>query len=660
MKKKLLTTLSVVLVLGLAALGILAYLTSEDSDVNVMTMGNVSIVQDEYERAVDADGEFVTKDDGYVLTEFTQDKPLYPSVGEVTGWDDVVVPFDQIGGEGNMQMLNGKENVVDKLVVVKNTGKTDAYVRTLIAYELGNLSYERWDEIFMTSKHNFWSAEDIGVAKIEGNNYVIVEYVYDRVLTAGAVSRNSLSQVYLKPAATNEDCAALDGNGNGTYDILVYSQAGQVAGFESVGAKEALNTMFYEVTTTQHPWVDGINWPGEPVYDECVEYNGTMYETLKDALAAANANGGGQLNMMGSFKLAETQTVGANITINGNGHQIERAEGFTGTMLNVATGATLTTEKLTMDGAGDTATGNLIATAGTGSIVLNEGTVLKNNNGAHAVSLATRGGGTLTMTGAEIINNSSGSGAIWGGGHITLNEGAKINNNTSTGIGGAIRMVSGYNLTMNEGSEICNNTAATDGGAIWGYGASNYDFNGGKMSGNTAGGVGGAIYTGTYSKIYIKDGFELCDNSADNSGAIRLTDHTSMTITGGKVSGNTQNGGESNAFNTWNNSISITGGDIDDNLTFVGGLGLTIGNADIDGVITYDLSTNHNTAYLTANFNSFKFIVNEEDEHFSNFNLKPATGYTYTEGDEAKLVCQNEGYETYWDANTGTFKLQAK
>ena len=47
MKKKLLTTLSVVLILGLAALGILAYLTDKDYDTNTMTLGNVDIEQHE-------------------------------------------------------------------------------------------------------------------------------------------------------------------------------------------------------------------------------------------------------------------------------------------------------------------------------------------------------------------------------------------------------------------------------------------------------------------------------------------------------------------------------------------------------------------------------------------------------------------------------------
>lgn len=89
-------------------------------------------------------------------------------------------------------------------------------------------------------------------------------------------------------------------------------------------------------------------------------------------------------------------------------------------------------------------------------------------------------------------------------------------------------------------------------------------------------------------------------------------------------------------------------------------MGLTLGEVEIDGVITYNLGTNHNTAYLAAEFGNFKFTVNETASNFAQFNFKPAEGYIYTEGDEAKLVCMNDGYETYWDASTSTFRLQAK
>ena len=378
------------------------------------------------------------------------------------------------------------------------------------------------------------------------------------------------------------------------------------------------------------------------------------------------------ITLAADIQTGETFYIDYEVTINGNGCTISRAEGYTGDVFTVGANAALTLEDIVVDGGavwanmltdsvasnvGATATGALVVANTNAEIILEEGAILQNNDGAHAVNLGTRIGATLTINGGEIINNRSGSGAVWGGGHITLNAG-KISNNFSTGDAGAIRMVSNCNLTMN-GGEINNNYAAGDGGAIWGYGSSTYNFNGGSMSNNVSAGTGGAIYTGTYSVINISGDFEMCDNKAANSGAIRLTDHTSMNMTGGTVSGNTQND-ESNAFNTWNNSISITSGTLADNMSYVGGLGLTVGAADIDGVIAYDLSTNHNTAYLAAEFNNFKFTVDETNANFANFNFKPAAGYTYADGDEDKLICMNEGYETYWDAATSTFKIQEK
>ena len=376
-----------------------------------------------------------------------------------------------------------------------------------------------------------------------------------------------------------------------------------------------------------------------------------------DELNAALAEGTPNIYLGANIQTDNVMNISSNTVINGNGYTISRASGYTGTVMNVGAGATLTVNNAVLEGSGATATGNLIATAGNGSIVLNEGTVLQNNNGAHAVSLATRGGGTLTLNGASIINNSSDSGAIWGGGNITVNEGSKINNNSSTGSAGAIRMVSGQNLTMN-GGEISNNTAAGSGGAIWGYGASTYNFNSGKMNGNTAA-AGGAIYTGDSSTINISGDFEMCGNTADDAGAMRLSNRTAFEMSGGKISGNvSKNSPDWNGFYGWNPGVNISGGELADDIYIQGGLTPTVGGSGITGVVHFDVSTNHNTVNLAEDFGTFKFTV-AEDDNFAAFNLKPATGYVYTEGDEAKLVCMNEGYETYWDAATSTFKIKA-
>lgn len=374
-------------------------------------------------------------------------------------------------------------------------------------------------------------------------------------------------------------------------------------------------------------------------------------------------------------------------TINGAGYTIRRAGApadgimlldgagaYADKVFTVESGSTLTLENVVVDGgavwtgevnevlqrgtvnSGVTASGALVATKANAHIILGEGAVLQNNDGANAVYLDTRIGATLTLNGGEIINNHSAAGAIWGGGAITINSG-KVNGNHG-GIGGAIRVVTniGTVLTMN-GGEMNHNYSDGVGGAIWaGSSRSNnvYVLNGGEMAYNYSPVGGGAIYAGYYETVKIGGTFKMHDNAAPLAGAIRFHDHASFVMTGGEIYSN----GDNSLFLN-NNTATITGGKITDSFGYNGGLGLTWGDAEVDGVIAYNLSTNHNTAYLAEEFNTLHFSVNESAANFSSFNFKPAAGYTHVEGDEAKLVCMNDGYSTYWDAATGTFRLQA-
>jgi hypothetical protein len=74
----------------------------------------------------------------------------------------------------------------------------------------------------------------------------------------------------MKSNATNEDCEALDGNDNGTYDVLVFTQAVQAAGFAS--ADEALDTAFGNITITNHPWVNGVDIPKVLVHEDVLYF----------------------------------------------------------------------------------------------------------------------------------------------------------------------------------------------------------------------------------------------------------------------------------------------------------------------------------------------------------------------------------------------------
>lgn len=329
MKKFLTILLTVVLTAAVAITGTVAYLTDTDGAVNVMTLGNVKIAQHEYERELNADDTYKTdtidNQISYVLKNFTQGKALVPIVGDPSlpgndpgyaGWDAIPVRMSQVDSYGGMQVFAGK-NAQDKFVTVENTGKTAAYVRTIVAIEIGSTD----GSLIGTSYHGTWTENIIGTVVIDNVNYAVFEYVYNGarlddgtlrhangILPAGETTYPNLSQVYIGHEATNEDLVALDGNGNGNLEILVFSQAVQADGFAD--AETALNTAFGEITTTNHPW--SVN---APVIPEVVEAS-TSEELVK--AVEENTNVIVKLekgNYTTNFNVGE----GKNVTIVGNG-----------------------------------------------------------------------------------------------------------------------------------------------------------------------------------------------------------------------------------------------------------------------------------------------------------------------------------------------------
>ncbi len=223
-KKILLMGVSYVLIAALAIGGTLAYLQDSDEAVNVMTLGNVYIEQIEQER--DANGK---------LVPFTQAKPAYPAVGEIAWANNGVV----VNGAEYKLFTPELKNVVDKIVTINNVGKTDAFVRTIVAIEAPD--YDPQDLIHI----NF---NEVGVTisaplttEINGVKYVIFTFTYTEALAAGAKSAPSLIQLFLDKRADNEFCAKF-----GTaWEVLTLSQGVQAAGFAD--AQTALNAGFGEV-----------------------------------------------------------------------------------------------------------------------------------------------------------------------------------------------------------------------------------------------------------------------------------------------------------------------------------------------------------------------------------------------------------------------------
>ncbi|MBQ4580651.1 MAG: right-handed parallel beta-helix repeat-containing protein [Clostridia bacterium] len=334
--RKLLLIVSLVLAMTMSLGGTLAYLQDTDADVNTMVLGNVKIEQHEYERVGDEKVTSAKYGEGYKVQAFTQDKPLLPAVGAVSGtpendWEETQVYWDQLSDKasGGQKILKGIENIQDKFVLVENTGNTKAYVRTYIAFEAGSKSFEQWNDLVMTSTSGFWARNYMETpVAINGNNYVVVEYVYTGsssrhvggILPAGEYTYNSLGQIYLMPEATNEDLIALDGNGNEKYDILVLSQAIQADGFAD--AATALNEGFGAFNATNvKTWFEGEDVVNElPVIKTVSTAQG-----LQDALNNVNSDTTIVLanDIEDAGSLTYYQAVDRAVTIDGNGYKYE-------------------------------------------------------------------------------------------------------------------------------------------------------------------------------------------------------------------------------------------------------------------------------------------------------------------------------------------------
>ena len=113
-KRKILALASAVCMVAILAIGgTLAYFTDKDEATNTFTTGGVDITLIEQERGVNKDGE-------KALVPYTGTKTLMPIVGAAQGEkDDFGQPV--------------AANYIDKIVTIKNTGKSAAWVRAYFA-----------------------------------------------------------------------------------------------------------------------------------------------------------------------------------------------------------------------------------------------------------------------------------------------------------------------------------------------------------------------------------------------------------------------------------------------------------------------------------------------------------------------------------------------
>ena len=423
MKKYLLIALSMVLVAALSVAGTLAYLQFQTpTAVNVMTLGNVKIEQLEYERVVE-NGDYVNIDTsnvdpnyGYTTTwklqPFTQAKPALPAVyGNGTGiygWDENHQIYNQVGAPGSNALFSGVGNVVDKFVFVKNTGKTDAYYRTVIAIEWPEIDNANIDEnelihINVTGNDRFEKLYDtnhdnggffVGYTTIDNVRYGLFNISYKNVLAPNEVSRPSLLQVFIDPKATNEDCAKF----GDTWEILVVSQAIQAAGFDN--AATALEAGFGKITTAQHPWSNTA--PAIPAVVDTAD-------ELADAIAE-----GKDVILTKDVVIDKTINVAKDddITINLNGNDLNYAVSNTGASaiisnkgnLEITGNGTLSfvAANPDMQAIPSYAT-NTITNTGNGTLIIGKGVVITNGSDGGASYAVDVQSGKVILDGGTLI-----------------------------------------------------------------------------------------------------------------------------------------------------------------------------------------------------------------------------------------------------------------
>ena len=265
-KRALTLTLCGAMLATVAVSGTLAYFTDSDADKNVMTTGNIRIVQNETDRKGDAWSDTNEKHlvpavyldlDGnpYNPTKHSDKNMTYQGPGGyLPRYDNQGVDqwytgeMDNTNGKGTLKIYDDNiNNEIDKVISVTNRGTEDAYIRTLILME------NKDDNKICDQIHALWGMEcewlidettkKEVIVNIGNTSYSVAVCTYDEVLKAGETSSPSLMQIFLDPYTTNEWYDLL---GDQKFSILALSQACQEAGFEN--AESALNTAFGEVT----------------------------------------------------------------------------------------------------------------------------------------------------------------------------------------------------------------------------------------------------------------------------------------------------------------------------------------------------------------------------------------------------------------------------
>lgn len=262
-KKILVLAVSVALVAILAIGGSLAYFTDTDEATNTFTVGNVDITLIEQQGT----------EDGSALENYQDGHILMPIVGSAQG----------------EKYPNGQpkaENYIDKIVTIKNTGASDAYVRAYFAIPSAlDDGYETFNAGANILHFNFGNKDGVSTegdqwkwthgskwnyfeTTIDGVAYNVYYADYYQPLPKNATTEQFISGVYLDKSFDMKDgkyyafgkevnlTGLINSDGKLTVSCPVKAVAVQAAGFASVDAAvtEAFGAQFNPFGGTATNW----------------------------------------------------------------------------------------------------------------------------------------------------------------------------------------------------------------------------------------------------------------------------------------------------------------------------------------------------------------------------------------------------------------------
>ena len=255
-------------------------------------------------------------------------------------------------------------------------------------------------------------------------------------------------------------------------------------------------------------------------------FGGAEYATLAEAIAAANIAGGGEVSLLRPTYLAKSISISSDITLSG-AYSVVRSDSYTGTLFNVAAGATLTLDGgITIDG------GNEWTLTDEFMIDLNAGIPVSRTAGYYVVP---EGGAPV---GSDYMIKISGQ--------VVVNNATVCNNYTDNNTAAAFYVADGANLTTNSGAVLKDNCAASNNPLI------------------------NCAATGTW---IINEGTEIYGHYAGSNGGLSYM-KGQVTMNGGNVHDNYLNCGAGTFFMLYGpGSLTMNGGHVHDNYNIPNGTG---------------------------------------------------------------------------------------